>query len=360
MKANTKNKKNKSPMRKLIPAFGSLMISAAMLSTSTYAWFTMNKTVTVTGMEMKAHAEEGLLINEVKAADSHFWDDAATANATAPTTVVLRPASTSDMTTFWHANSKKSYDEAGVEALDDTVDVDASHNKYINVTAGQTGISDNKIVGPETDTGEGANPAVGNSKAETHIYYKDASFGSTASGYDDGEGFYAKYTYYLKSSGDADMTVDNLQAKVKATKKTGDNGTSTNLEKSLRVGIVVPISNSSSTVGGYKIFAPVAGADNSYGVTADAAGTAGTVVTVNPEDATTTGEFTNYVRLNNSDGAATPAYTSITIPKTTSAGLPVYVYVWFEGEDTNCMSDNLTDILCTYDIDISFQNESIY
>lgn len=350
-----KEKKKNSVAKKLIPATSMLLVSATMLATSTYAWFTMNKEVSVTGMEVKAHAEEGLLINEVKASADAHWDEAATANATTPTTVVLRPASTSDMVTFWHANSKKSYDEAGIDDLNATVDLEGG-GKYLNVTAGQTGIEDNKVVGPETDTGEGANPAVGNSKAETHIYYKDASFGTSDDTYTDGEGFYVKYTYYLKSSGDQDLTVDNLQAQVKATKKTGDTGTSTDLEKSLRVGIAVPVSNASdAAIGGYKIFAPVAGADDSYSVTGTAAG--GSTVSVNPIDSTTTGSFTEYTKLNNVVEGTT---TNIVIPDVKDDGLPVYVYVWFEGEDTNCMSDNLTTILSTYDIDIQFKDAAIY
>ena len=80
---------------KLAGASAMLLLSASMLGTSTYAWFTMNKEVSVTGMEVKAHAEEGLLINEVKAANSDTWDDAATAGSN---TIALRPASTSNLT----------------------------------------------------------------------------------------------------------------------------------------------------------------------------------------------------------------------------------------------------------------------
>ena len=79
-----------------------------------YAWFTMNKEVKVTGMEMKAHSEEGLLINEVKLATSDTWDNEATANTT-PTLIKLRPASTQNFTKWWHANSKVSADEAGID-----------------------------------------------------------------------------------------------------------------------------------------------------------------------------------------------------------------------------------------------------
>jgi hypothetical protein len=357
MKTNAKRKN--SAMKKLVPAAGMLALSASMLATSTYAWFTMNKTVTVTGMAMKAHAEDGLLINEVKLSSSNTWDESATANTT-PSTVVLRPASTADMVTFWHANSKVSADEAGIDDLTKTVS-DGSGNYYTNVTAGQTGIEDEVLVYPENDETEGHSIATGNVKAETHIYYKDASFGGNDSTYQDGEGFYAKYTYYIKSSGDMDLTVSNLQAQVKATKKAGDTGTSTDLEKSLRVGIAVPVSNAANAaIGGYKIFAPVAGADDSYVVTGSADGAAATRVTVNPIDAESTGTFTGYTMLNNSTGGEPPTVTNITIPDVNDNGLPVYVYVWFEGEDQNCMSDNLTEILCTYDIDINFQNAAIY
>lgn len=352
MKTNAKRKN--SAIKKLVPAAGMLALSASMLATSTYAWFTMNKTVSVTGMAMKAHAEDGLLINEVKLSSSNTWDESATANTT-PSTVVLRPASTADMVTFWHANSKVSADEAGIDDLTKTVS-DGSGNYYTNVTAGQTGIEDEVLVYPESDETEGHSIATGNVKAETHIYYKDASFGGNDSTYQDGEGFYAKYTYYIKSSGDMDLTVSNLQAQVKATKKAGDAGTSTDLEKSLRVGIAVPVSNAANAaIGGYKIFAPVAGADDSYSVTGTAAG--GSTVSVNPIDSTTTGSFTEYTKLNNVVEGTT---TNIVIPDVNDNGLPVYVYVWFEGEDQNCMSDNLTEILCTYDIDINFQNAAIY
>ena len=343
---NTKNKG--SAKKKLIPAAGSLIISACMLATSTYAWFTMNKEVSVTGMEVKAHAEEGLLINEVAAAGSHTWDEQATGGA--QSAVVLRPASTFDMTAFYHANSKKSYDEAGMQSgstLDSGSTVKISDGVYYtDVTANATGVKDNVVV----PSGE----AEGNVKAETHVYYKDASFGgANGSGtYQDGEGFYVKYTYYLKSSGDSDLTADNLQARVKAAKKAGDSGTSTDLEKSLRVGITVPASNADgASIAGYDIFAPVAGADADYYVTKNTSGSQSQQV--QPEVATTTGQFTEYRTLNKNSA-------SITIPDVNDNGIPVYVYVWFEGEDTNCMSDNLTDILCTYDIDIEFYDASIF
>jgi hypothetical protein len=345
MKANTKKKGN--PAKKLIPAAGSLMVSAVMLATSTYAWFTMNKQVSVTGMELKAHSEEGLLINEVKLATSSTWDDAAQA-AASPTAFELRPTSTSDLTNWWHANSKKSSDEAGIDAKTDTVEVDSvTHAIYTNISS----ISDYVDIGDENTTITGTNgQATGGTKAETHVYYTDASYG-TAGSYQNGEGYYVKYTYYLKSSGQADLNVSALQAQVKATLKEG--GSATALDNSLRVGIKY-----GST--GMKIFAPVkntvaspngsstTGPDTSYGVTNVATGA--TSDTVTPVVASATGQYTEYTAINTS---------SETIPSVTSNGEPVYVYVWFEGEDSNCMSDNITASLNAYDIDINFKVDEI-
>lgn len=75
MKTNAKRKN--SAVKKLIPAAGMLALSASMLATSTYAWFTMNKEVRVTGMEVKTQVGDSLLIASSsagtgKVADSTF------------------------------------------------------------------------------------------------------------------------------------------------------------------------------------------------------------------------------------------------------------------------------------------------
>lgn len=42
--------------KKLIPAFCAMLLSACMLGTTTYAWFSVNKTVTATGLSVTAQA----------------------------------------------------------------------------------------------------------------------------------------------------------------------------------------------------------------------------------------------------------------------------------------------------------------
>jgi hypothetical protein len=60
MKTNAKRKN--SAVKKLIPAAGMLALSASMLATSTYAWFSMNKSVNVTGFEIQAKSNNTFLL----------------------------------------------------------------------------------------------------------------------------------------------------------------------------------------------------------------------------------------------------------------------------------------------------------
>jgi hypothetical protein len=49
-------------MRKLIPAFAMLMVAAIMMTTASFAWFTMNESVDVTNMTVQAQAGGSMLI----------------------------------------------------------------------------------------------------------------------------------------------------------------------------------------------------------------------------------------------------------------------------------------------------------
>ncbi|MBR6046246.1 MAG: hypothetical protein IKP47_11480 [Ruminococcus sp.] len=57
-----KTTKKSKASRKLLPAIAMLAMSATMLATSTYAWFTMNTTVTVDGFKLTAKADSTYLI----------------------------------------------------------------------------------------------------------------------------------------------------------------------------------------------------------------------------------------------------------------------------------------------------------
>lgn len=99
--------------KKIIPALCMLLISAVLMGTSTYAWFSMNTTVKATGMEVKAKSQSEFLqiINEV----GEFSDETAqsTANAKNPSNTIKPVAAVKEITTN------------AITALDDTITADA-------------------------------------------------------------------------------------------------------------------------------------------------------------------------------------------------------------------------------------------
>lgn len=72
-------KKNSTKM-KLLSAAGMLAMSAAMLATSTYAWFTMNTEVSVTGMQLTAKSNSAALL--INTGDNDTADEIQAAGAT--------------------------------------------------------------------------------------------------------------------------------------------------------------------------------------------------------------------------------------------------------------------------------------
>ena len=53
-------------MKKIIPSICMLLVTAVLMGTSTYAWFSMNKTVSATGMKVSASTSANLIISENK------------------------------------------------------------------------------------------------------------------------------------------------------------------------------------------------------------------------------------------------------------------------------------------------------
>ena len=71
--------------RKLVPAFAMLLVSAIMLTTASFAWFSTNDDVSATGMQVKATTAENLVISAdgvVYGTAPATLDDVATANLT--------------------------------------------------------------------------------------------------------------------------------------------------------------------------------------------------------------------------------------------------------------------------------------
>lgn len=299
----TKHKTNK----KIISASAMLLISAAMLGTATYAWFTMNKEVEVTGMQVKAKAEQGLLINEVADYSDSNWDNEATNNQSEA--IRLHATSTANTGTWYVAYSSKANSSASAESGQASDDLSSGY-----FTLGTS-------TGYSTDVETVA--AVAGSSAQEDITYVDKDADSA---YDNGEGYYVKYTYYLKSSGDeitCSLAAGGQSLNVKEVTVEG-NSNSADLDKALRVAIVA---NNKAY-----IFAPLYNTTStSYYVNAGTTATTPLNKTISQPTGVTS------------------------IPSATTDGIPIYAYLYFEGEDVNLKTDNVTSTLD--DLIVSFKLE---
>ena len=308
-----KNNEKRTDKRKLVAALGMLCLSGAMLVGTTYAWFTMNKEVTVQNLAVQAKAEGGLLISETQGySASDVWDDSANTTAeVAGAKVALYPTSTANTSAWYHATSKTATNAAGATASAPSA---FKADGYSTLT-----LASNQL-----------QAAAAGANGKKDVYYVD----SGTSGYDaDDAKYYLKYTYYLKTSteGTTNLGLDEGDQNVNiSVVHVSGNTTSTELNKALRVGIEIG--------GKFYIFAPISGATTSYYVNAGASATTAT-------DSSSS-----------SHAAPMTVATGLTsLPGNKANGTPVYVYMWYEGEDANCKSDNITSTLDELTVDLEFK-----
>ena len=300
MKRQNKNSK------KIASAASMLLLSTAMLGMATYAWFTMNREVSVTNMQVKAKTDQGLLINEVSTATDSNWDNSA--NTGTPTSIQLHATSTANTATWYAAYSKVANSAASATLGAVSGDLTADGYQTLDTSEGYT-------------TALKTNAATAGSVAQQDITYIDADGDNE---YDNGEGYYVKYTYYLKSSGDTiscGLTQGAESLNIKDLSVTSNSG-SANLDKALRVAVVV---NNKAY-----IYAPLHNDADPYYVNAGSTAT-------NVLDRT----------------VSQP--TSITsIPDVNTNGTPVYVYLYFEGEDPELKTQNVTSTLDDLTVEFKF------
>lgn len=130
--------------RKLIPAFAMLLVSAIMLTTASYAWFSINNSVDVEGMSVKTTAADSVLIAEssltdtTKAADTAFGTD-----LTQTVTGTLSPVSTIDGKNFFFT-AGTNVDASGNAKADlySAYEIEAFKTAYSNDAADAAGYVD--------------------------------------------------------------------------------------------------------------------------------------------------------------------------------------------------------------------------
>lgn len=96
--------------KKIMASASMLLVSAFMLSSATYAWFTMNTEVSVTGMQMKTVVSSNLQIDDAAPTNGGSWsagsfatNDSTFRNSTTQTIAdeVLVPVSTTNAYSYW-------------------------------------------------------------------------------------------------------------------------------------------------------------------------------------------------------------------------------------------------------------------
>lgn len=122
-------------MKKLIPAICMLLVAASLLGTSTYAWFSMNTTVTATGMQVSAKSDS-LFLEISGANDSGNYGVTGTSNVNAQLLPVSHEtwSTKADITKF-DLNSDSTNDNWYFQYSDKTDDPDSILTAKSYITA---------------------------------------------------------------------------------------------------------------------------------------------------------------------------------------------------------------------------------
>lgn len=314
---------SKAIRKQLLAAVAMVLVAAVALGSSTYAWFVASGTVKAEGMKVQAQAEGNLVIRHT----TKNWGTVATADPYKSNGDVvagsLKPASTANLTKWVHASAD------GPATYVSTSDYDVITS---NVTPG-------------------------------------ADDGGTCNGY------VLVKQFFIRSATAQNAPKGLYIDKINVTVGEAAAATTQNLSSSLRVGIKCTYGENTKTL----IYAPVGVGDNApaygsikisesntiNGVYVPADGATGRVAqsAMTPTAVTlaAAGWDTNssapYNELLGTGVTLPGAKTGEQANTSTSAdAVEVFVYVWFEGEDTHLYSDNFAAE--TMDVSIEFQSIS--
>jgi hypothetical protein len=335
-------KKNTSPMKKLLPAVGMLAISATMLGTSTYAWFTMNKEVEVTGMELKTKVGANLLICSDNVETKYSSEDLLQARMG-----LLEPVSSINGTTgsFWYtvnANAR-GQKESG-----------ATVTKYAETTDGQNAVAGKYAY----DNTFNATYGIKDSGAASFTGGISMTKPSGSSSGTDGAAYgYIDYVFYLKATSDAAtqdlrMTQCNLLYNDAAIGGSGTAGV--DLDRAWRVGVFITPLDAATQGGkgngnGIAQIDPANSAGNQKGIYA-LTNAAYFTPTQAQTSASALGDVVAF-RNGTGDGISLATVTGIG----TTAYYKVLVRVWLEGEDDTCNSQTYAQLTDNWSLNCKFE-----
>jgi hypothetical protein len=318
-----------------------------MLGTSTFAWFRMNKTVTVPGMEMKTKVGSNLLIS-----DNNYEADYSTASLSQGRKALLEPVSsvTGANGSFWYTVDALGNGDARTDAYTAYAEGTAlTSGTAIDLRAATSKAGDHP-------TTSGAGKAAYDATFNSTYTNNGADAGATAA-FQNAYG-YVDYVFYLKGTADSvnqniRMTKCNLLYNNAAIVNTGDGKVvGDNVDKAWRAAVFCSaidaakagkgeISTSNATAANLKAILTLEGAANQSGNNAISANSAPTALAQNYN---TWSDTTNSAIATLADKAT--GYYMVT------------VRVWLEGEDTTCTSKTYAQLDKSWKLDCEFSMDA--
>jgi hypothetical protein len=340
---NMKKTNNNSPMKRIAASATMLAVSAAMLGTSTYAWFTMNKEVEVEGMEVRTKVGDNLLIST-----TNMDADYTSLTLNQSRKALLEPVSSINgaTETFYYTTNAKANGDAVEDAY---IKYDETETPY-DATSAQNGYTAN------ADAKAGKN---------SYMNAFNTAYGQTVNTSDDfGIAYgYVDYTFYIKATSSAEnqkvvmsqcdlsYTVSNADAALSTAGEVGKVG---GPDRAWRVAVFADdITATAPGTGavnteypGSTSFITVAGKQKGLIALASAENqTAGKAVT-------STSSAAGNVVNNASDNG-------VVIGTITQSGATAYykvvVRLWLEGEDKTCTSETYAKLTDSYKLDMEYK-----
>ncbi len=311
----------KKAMRKLIPAVVMLLISAMLVGTSTYAWFSMNKTVTVTGMTVKAKGTDNVMIANASDVDTEL-----DASRTAETQYGygidqvrkgnLQPASTIDGVDYFYTAATNVNANGSART--------ANYSAYDESTG--TALANSGADKAKYDAGFNTNYGVTGSVTTDNVVYA-----------------YIDYSFYIKVTNAGDSAKSLIMSRCNLLYNNAAVAGDSAAAKAWRVALFAKKADNEGVGKDVKVTDDVAVGNlkTIIGISGAAYFTTGQAVDAAPS---------TLASVTNLDAGATIG--SISAGKTDY--YKVTVRLWLEGEDTTCNNDTFASLTDAWSLDLAF------
>ena len=306
-----------STNKKIMASASMLLVSAFMLSSATYAWFTMNKTVTVNGMEVKTKVGSNLLICDDNIEANYKAD-----NLLQSRKALLEPVSTVNGTTgsFFY-----------------TIDAAADGSKAHDTTTSPYASYAETTTAPDAATSFKAN-----CDTTFNSTYGITSPASTAFGTAYG---YIDYVFYLKGTSD-EANQQIVMSECNLIYMGSNDDTATALGTGDKAWRVAVFADDITSEGGDGL------------VTADPAANSNTAKAILTLDSAALFDSTAVASTTTKSAVTYNTWDPNNIHKFTAPGQTAYkkvtVRLWLEGEDTTCTSETYAALSNRYKLNLKF------